>query len=84
MTDLLCIPGVHTFKEMRTYKSLDAHKYYRAGFVGAVSSIITPNSSVVFKSTVKASQRAGEEHYPWVATDMDGVVLAGHCTCMAG
>ena len=70
---------------MKNYKSLEAHKYFKAGFVGPVRHFETENNSIVFRADVRPSQRSNDpSHQPWIATNKDGVVLAGHCTCMAG
>ena len=40
--------------------------------------------TVVVKGVVKPSQQSGVLYETWVAVKHDGVVLCGHCTCMAG
>ena len=85
MAIILFISGVYTHEAMKNYRSLEAHRYFTAGFVGAVRHHITEHESIVFRADVRPSQRANDpSHQPWVATNKDGEVLAGHCTCMAG
>lgn len=78
------LTGVFTQSAMKTYKSLEAHRFFRSGFVLTVYHVKTPGN-VVFKADVRPSQRMNDpSHQPWVAANGDGTVLTAHCTCMAG
>ena len=66
------------------FKSLDAYRMvYSEGWLSTLT-IKEWGSTVVVKGVVKPSQRSGVLYETWVAVKHDGVVLCGHCTCMAG
>jgi len=70
---------------MKNYRSLEAYNFFQSGWVHDVQHITTSTGNVVLKASVRRSQRVTEKpHHAWVAVDSNGVVLAAHCTCMAG
>lgn len=70
---------------MKNYKSLEAHNFFRSGWVETIHFHRIDNRIMLLKANVKPSQRLGESpHSPWIAVDDTGSVLAGHCDCMAG
>lgn len=94
-----------TLEMFRSYKSLEAYKYYESGFVQSiVCTKIKENSIIIAKvgtliplnsmnircqyiclHQVKHSQRMNEKPLNcWCAVDPTGIVLCGHCNCMAG
>ena len=78
--------GVYTRESMKNYKSLEAHNYFRSGWVETVL-LYQPSDSEhsLLKAFVKPSQKLNDEQYsPWVAVTSLGQVTAAHCNCMAG
>ncbi|KAK5648187.1 hypothetical protein RI129_003079 [Pyrocoelia pectoralis] len=69
---------------MKAYKSLQAYKYFEAGFVQKVR-CKRINDMVVIVGKVKHSQRMSEKSLDtWVIVNEDGSIRTAHCTCMAG
>ncbi|XP_045180321.2 uncharacterized protein LOC123539668 [Mercenaria mercenaria] len=83
---LIETPGVYTRDSMKNYKSLEAHNYFKSGWVETVLSYKPSNSQhTLLKAFVKPSQKLNDEHYnPWVAVSNNGQISAAHCNCMAG
>lgn len=82
---LLIVLGVYTREAMENYKSLDAHIFFRSGWVQTVYHCKTEKGNFVFRADGRPSFRVSEEpHHPWVATTDSGRVIAAHCDCMAG
>ncbi|KAL7290566.1 hypothetical protein TKK_0014023 [Trichogramma kaykai] len=76
--------SVYTTQQLKALKSLEAHKYYTAGFVHSVKHVKINNHFVVL-AKVKHSQKFNEkELLPWVILLDDGSVKTAHCNCMAG
>ena len=70
---------------MKNFCSLDAFQLYRAGWVATVYHFKTLTATFVFKADVKPSMRVNDvPHHPWIAVKCDGMVMAGHCDCLAG
>ena len=70
---------------MENYKALEAWKYFRDGWVQAITHRKIEGNIVVMRADVRPSYRTTEEpHKPWVALKCSGDVLASHCNCMAG
>ena len=70
---------------MKNYRSLDAHRYHKAGHVHVIKHLTTKKGFTVMRANVNPSFRqASNPHKPWVCIDKEGVVQCGHCTCMAG
>ena len=77
--------GAFSKEKMKNYRSLEAYNFFLSGWVHDVVHITTLTSNFIFRARVGRSQRVTEKpHTAWVAVDKDGVVLAAHCTCMAG
>jgi hypothetical protein len=71
---------------MKNYKSLEAHNYFRSGWVETVF-MYKPSDSqyTLMKASVKPSQKLNDDHYcPWIAVTNCGQISAAHCNCMAG
>ena len=78
--------GVFTRESMKNYKSLDAHIFFKSGWVHTIYSY-KPNTSTVtvLKANVVPSWRVNDEpHHPWVAVTKDGTISSAHCDCKAG
>ncbi|XP_044746014.1 uncharacterized protein LOC123307676 [Coccinella septempunctata] len=74
----------YTNEQMKAYKTLDAHKYFSAGFVMKVGTRIM-NNFYFMVGKVKHSQRANAKPLEaWCIITKDGSISKGHCTCMAG
>ncbi|XP_060581618.1 uncharacterized protein LOC132738170 [Ruditapes philippinarum] len=83
---LIETPGVYTRESMKNYKSLEAHNYFRSGWVETVF-MYKPSDSqyTLMKASVKPSQKLNDDHYcPWIAVTNCGQISAAHCNCMAG
>jgi len=77
--------GSFSKEKMKNYRSLEAYNFFRSGWVQDILHFITFTGNFMFRAKVRRSQRVTETpHIAWVATNSDGVVLAAHCTCMAG
>lgn len=79
----------YTKDELKAYKNLNAYKYVVDGWVGNVTLYWpkTGNSKPVCVVTgdIRHSQRLSVAPiHPWVAGEPSGILLCGHCTCMAG
>ena len=70
---------------MENYKSRDAWKFFHAGWVQQIVHVDLGNDVLLMKAEVKPSWKTtNKNHLPWIAVKMDGRVLTGHCSCMAG
>ena len=78
--------GIYTKESMKNFKSLEAHKQFRAGWVQTIFHMkVKGSKNVIFKTVVRPSWAVNDDpHNPWVAVDPDGTVLVGHCDCTAG
>ena len=82
--------GMYATEQMKAYRSLEAYNYFESGFVQELLTheARAGSKTVVFvKGSVLPSQRVGQKAQPyvaWVLCEASGVVLGGHCTCMAG
>ena len=84
---LIQTPSIYTGESLRAYKSLDGYDFCVNGWVSNVSVLQimhTRNTKLVIAS-VKHSQRLSATPLkPWIAAKMEGTIICGHCTCMAG
>ena len=79
------VAGIYTSSAMKNHKSLEAHQFFRAGWVHTIRHLKTVKGIYVLHTGVRPSQRVGDKpHLPWVGIDNDGSVVAAHCNCMAG
>jgi len=84
-SSLCCCAGVFSKEKMRNFRSLEAYEFFRSGWVQDIVHVTTATRALLLKAKVRRSQRVTETpHTAWVALSEEGVVLAGHCTCMAG
>ena len=68
----------------RAFKSLDSyHMVFSDGWMGSLN-VKKWTNAVLVKCDVKPSQRSGLIYKTWVAIKPCGLVVCGHCTCMAG
>ncbi|XP_063963770.1 uncharacterized protein LOC129270480 [Lytechinus pictus] len=81
---LVHTPGIFTQQAMMNYRSLEAHRFFTSGWVQTIFHKKVGHH-MLLKADVKPSWRVTESpHHPWIATTVDGVVVAAHCDCMAG
>ncbi|XP_074039917.1 uncharacterized protein isoform X1 [Leptinotarsa decemlineata] len=81
---LVLTHSFYTKEQMRAYKSLNAFKYFEAGFVENVGFQLI-NDYVLIAGTVKHSMKARESKLRvWIVSQKDGAICTAHCTCMAG
>ena len=78
-----------TKDDLKAYKSLDAYKYVVDGWVSNIMLYCPKVSSgkavCIITGDVKHSQRLTVSPlHSWVAAEPSGIILCGHCTCMAG
>ncbi|KAI4455229.1 atp-dependent dna helicase [Holotrichia oblita] len=78
----------HSFyngKQLKAYKSLQAYKYYEAGYVQQVLTKRMNSDAHLIVSKVMHSQKRNEKPpQVWVIVSTDGAISTGYCTCMAG
>ena len=77
--------GVFTRESMKSRKGLEAHNYFKSGWVESVLCHQTDKIKIILTSEVRHSQALNEEKLrPWVVASNTGNILCAHCTCMAG
>jgi hypothetical protein len=77
--------GVFSKEKMKNYRSMEAYNFFKSGWVHEIFHFRTEKNNTMLKAQVRRSQRVTEvPHTAWVAANKDGIVLAAHCTCMAG
>ena len=84
---LIQTPCIYTGESLRAYKSLDGYNFCVNGWVSKVSvlSITRSPDAKLTTASVKHSQRLSATPLkPWVVAKMEGTIICGHCTCMAG
>nr|CAI5865746.1 unnamed protein product [Callosobruchus analis] len=75
----------YTKQQMKAYKSLEAFKYFEAGFVSDCGVLNIGPAYALVLAKVKHSQRLGESALEvWAIFNNDGSVESAHCTCIAG
>ena len=65
------------------YKDQKAYSYFDSGFVGEILTNKADRFIILF-CNVRASMSINEEKELWIATQPDGKILTGWCSCMAG
>ncbi|KAJ8963022.1 hypothetical protein NQ317_006157, partial [Molorchus minor] len=82
---LVLTHSFYTGLQLKAYKSLQAYKFYEAGFVQEVKSRKINTNAFVAVGKVKHSQKMREKPLQaWLIVLADGAVSSAHCTCMAG
>ncbi|XP_076314943.1 uncharacterized protein LOC143227375 [Tachypleus tridentatus] len=77
--------STYTNESLKGYKSLDAYKYFVAGFVQNVQITRATSDKVIITAKVCHSQRLNEPPLkPWVASCRNVEIISSHCTCKAG
>ncbi|XP_076308585.1 uncharacterized protein LOC143224004 [Tachypleus tridentatus] len=77
--------STYTNESLKGYKSLDAYKYFVAGFVQNVQITRATSDKVIITAKVCHSQRLNEPPLKlWVASCRNGEIISSHCTCKAG
>lgn len=84
MNYLLFTTSFVTKEEVKNYKSLTSYRYFSAGWIQKTQ-WKAYEKVVLIRGSVKHSYSSSLPVLrPWVIVQCDGVVLCGHCTCMAG
>ncbi|KAK3884699.1 hypothetical protein Pcinc_011019 [Petrolisthes cinctipes] len=86
---LINFKSAYNHKELRAYRSLEAYKYFIAGWVSEllIADIKQGNGSTlcIVTAKVRHSQSLNEEALrPWFAMEKEGPIIAAHCSCVAG
>ena len=67
------------------WKSLDAYKFFKSGYVRTIRVWASGSSCCVVRALVNPSQKAPEKaSRAWIGLRPDGKIVAEHCTCMHG
>ncbi|KAK3889498.1 hypothetical protein Pcinc_006470 [Petrolisthes cinctipes] len=86
---LINFKSAYNHKELRAYRSLEAYKYFIAGWVSEflIADIKQGNGSTlcIITAKVRHSQSLNEEALrPWFAMEKEGPIITAHCSCVAG
>ena len=84
---LITRPGVYTLEQLLSWKELEGYNYFQSNYVRTVwlRWFGIKKDICVMKAFVNPSQCAPDKaHEAWVITKLDGTIITGHCTCMAG
>lgn len=73
-----------TLEEVKNYKSLQSYKYFTAGWVIECKWKVFPECCVVIGKVNHNYALSASHLQPWVVINNSGVVICGHCICMAG
>ena len=73
-----------TLEQVQNYKSLDSYKYFIAGWVIEHKWKIVNDCCLVIGNVNHSYALSATPLHPWVVVKSSGVVVCGHCTCMAG
>ncbi|KAJ8910241.1 hypothetical protein NQ315_002565 [Exocentrus adspersus] len=80
---LVLSKSYYTKQQMKAYKSLEAYKYFEAGFVSKCR-CCKVGDYFVSAADVKHSQRMSEASLKlWIIINEDGSIECAHCTCIA-
>ncbi|XP_055622158.1 uncharacterized protein LOC129765758 [Toxorhynchites rutilus septentrionalis] len=75
----------YTRKCFKAFKSLDAYKNFKAGWVQFLGSRYVDSGFCIVFAQVKHSQKFNlKPTSTWVSVDPTGTVQTAHCNCMAG
>lgn len=71
--------------EITANKALNGHHFFESGWVRRIVTKRVPNNKSIVVGLVEHTQRINEPPLkPWVLCQSAGIVLAAHCTCLAG
>ena len=73
-----------TLEQVQNYKSLDSYKCFIAGWVIEHKWKIVNDCCLVIGNVNHSYALSATPLHPWVVVKSSGVVVCGHCTCMAG
>lgn len=83
---LINTPSEYTHEMLKAYKSTDGYNFFMNGWVNNI--LVTKpegREHYIFTATVKHSQTLSAPPLKaWVGCKSSGLVMAAHCTCMAG
>lgn len=69
---------------MEKYKSLEAFKFYIAGWVQEIKHMKVNDVILVIADVRPSYKTTNKPHSAWVVLKNSGSVVYGHCKCMAG
>ncbi|XP_047246039.1 uncharacterized protein LOC124883136 isoform X3 [Girardinichthys multiradiatus] len=79
---LVEVPG-YSVSALKAYKSLDAYRHFLRGWVRSLM-VCTKKEKFIITSKVITSEDMNENpHAVWAVIEPSGLVVSGHCTCMA-
>ena len=84
---LIQISSLYTGESLRAYKSLDGYNFCINGWVSNVSVLSiprTPDAKLIIGSVMHSQRFSVTPLKPWIVAKMEGTIVCGHCTCMAG
>lgn len=82
---LILSKSAYTQDQLKAYKSLDSHRFFESGFVRKlVAKRIAHNKSIVLGLVDHSQSINLPPLKPWVVCNLNGAILAAHCTCIAG
>lgn len=77
--------SAYTLEEQNANKGLQGHKFFESGWVRKIVAKRIPNNKTIVVGLVEHSQRMNQAALkPWVLCQLTGMILAAHCTCIAG
>ncbi|XP_023211357.1 uncharacterized protein LOC111614206 isoform X2 [Centruroides sculpturatus] len=79
--DQLCF---YTKQQLKNYTSLESYNYLVSGKVKEITVYpLTDLKICMLKGKIQSGQKKTFQH-PWAVVQINGVIVSGHCTCMAG
>lgn len=82
---LIMCKSAYSLEEQNAHKGLEGHKFFESGWVRKIVAKQIPNDKTIVVGIVEHSQRINETVLkPWVLCHQSGMIVAAHCTCIAG